>query len=88
MTMPSGKQSESGPLAIAFAAEIRAAMGRHRFSGNQLAAATGMSQNYMAKRLRDEAPFTLNDIEKICDALGESFLDLVAAANSHLKQGK
>lgn len=85
MTMPSGKQSESGPLAIAFAAEVRAAMGRHRFSGNALAAATGMSQNYVAKRLRDEAPFTLNDIEKICDALGENFIDLVNAATTHLR---
>ncbi|WGM21828.1 hypothetical protein QEH68_06550 [Paenarthrobacter sp. OM7] len=30
-----------------------------------------MSQNYIATRLRDEAAFTITDIEKICAALGE-----------------
>ena len=78
--MPSGKQSESGPLAIAVAAEVRAAMGRRRVSGIQLASLTGISQNYIAKRLRDEAPFTLNDIERICVALEENYLELMVAA--------
>jgi len=78
--MPSGKQSESGPLAIAVAAEVRAAMGRRRVSGIQLASLTGISQNYIAKRLRDEAPFTLNDIERICIALEENYLELMVAA--------
>lgn len=82
MTMPSGKQSESGPLAIAVAAEVRAAMGRRRVSGIQLAALTGISQNYIAKRLRDEAPFTLNDIEQICRALDENYLELMVTAAS------
>jgi transcriptional regulator with XRE-family HTH domain len=59
-------------------------MGRHRISGMQLAGITGMSQNYIAKRLRDEAPFTVNDIENICSALGEDVGQLWIAAVAHL----
>lgn len=86
MSMPTGKQSESGPLARAIAAEVRAAMGRHRVSGNQLATMTGISQNYIAKRLRDEASFTLNDIERICNALNEKFVDLVLRSEAQAEK--
>lgn len=88
MNMPSGKQSESGPLAVAVAAEVRAAMGRQRVSGIQLAAMTGISQNYVAKRLRDEAPFTLNDIERICEVLHEDFTELMTNAAAHVRTEK
>lgn len=87
MNMPSGTQSESGPLAAAVSAEVRAAMGRQRVSGNQLAPKIGKSQNYVAVRLRDDAPFTLNDIERICEALQEDFADLMLAAAAHLRDG-
>jgi transcriptional regulator with XRE-family HTH domain len=59
-------------------------MGRHRVSGMQLASLTGKSQNYIATRLRDEAPFTVNDIETICEALGEDVAQLWIAAVAHL----
>jgi transcriptional regulator with XRE-family HTH domain len=45
-------------------------MGKKWLSGAKLAAATGLSQNYLSKRLRDELPFTLNDIDRIAVALG------------------
>lgn len=83
MSMPT-KQPESGALARAVSAEVRAAMGRHRMSGMTLAGLTGMSQNYIAKRLRDEAPFTINDIENICNALGEDPGQLWTSAVAHL----
>lgn len=86
MNMSLGKHSESGPLAVAVAAEVRAAMGRHRVSGNQLAAQMGKSQNYVAVRLRDDSPFTINDIERICAVLNEDFAELMAAAAEHVKQ--
>lgn len=38
-------------------------------SGAKLAAKTGLSQNYLSKRLRNELPFTLNDIDRIAKAL-------------------
>lgn len=79
MSMPM-KQPESGPLARAISAEVRAAMGVHRISGMGLAGLTGMSQNYVAKRLRDQASFTVNDIEIICKALGEDLSEMWANA--------
>jgi len=51
------------------ATAIRAEMGRQRISGIQLAAACGISQNYLAKRLRGDASLTFNDVEAIATAL-------------------
>lgn len=80
MSMPTGKQPESGPFARAISAEFRASMARQRISGPQLAEMSGRSQSYLSKRLRDEVPFTANDMEAICAALGEDLLHLVHAA--------
>ena len=66
MSMPSGKQPESGKFARAISAEIRSAMARQRMSGAQLASKTDRSQSYISKRLRDEVAFTANDVEEIC----------------------
>jgi transcriptional regulator with XRE-family HTH domain len=44
-------------------------MGKKWLSGAKLAKASGLSQNYLSKRLRDELSFTLNDIDKIAKAL-------------------
>jgi transcriptional regulator with XRE-family HTH domain len=88
MSMPSGKQPESGPFARAISAEIRAVMGRHRVSQALLAQRVGVSKNYLGKRLRDEVPFTANDIEAICDAMREDLLDLLQAAFHRMQQGK
>ena len=56
-------------LARAVSAEIRARLAAQRTSGKKLAETVGLSQNYIAKRLRDEAPFTIDDIELIVEAL-------------------
>lgn len=80
MSMPSGKQPASGAFARAISEEIRAAMARHRVSGASLATKTGMSQSYISKRLRDEVPFTANDIEVISDVLREDLLVLITTA--------
>lgn len=50
-------------------AEVRARLAAMRISGVSLAKRMGRSQNYIAKRLRDEAPFTLDDVEDIVEAL-------------------
>lgn len=80
MTMASGKQRESGAFARAISSEIRAAMGRRRLSGAQLAPMAGVSANYLAKRLRDDVSFTANDIEAICAALGEDLHEFLENA--------
>ena len=70
MIMPTGKQPVPGPLARAFSAQVNRVMERERVTTTALAEATGLSRNYLGKRLRDEVPFTLNDVELICSALG------------------
>lgn len=70
MIVPSGKQPEPGELARAFSAHVRMVMARERVTAKALANATKISRSYLGKRLRDEAPFTLNDVEAICKALG------------------
>jgi len=78
--VPSGKQPEAGNFARALSAAIRWSMSRQRISGAQLAERVARSQSYISKRLRDEAPFSVNDIEDICKALGEDLGKLVASA--------
>jgi transcriptional regulator with XRE-family HTH domain len=70
MVMPSGKQPTPGPFARRFSAHVRAVMVERDVTVLALAKASGVSRNYMGKRLRDEAPFTLNDVEAISEALG------------------
>lgn len=80
MGMPSGTQPSPGPFARAVSAEIRSAMARQRVSGAALAAKTGRSQSYLSKRLRDEVSLSANDVEDICEVLGEDLFELLRAA--------
>lgn len=70
MSMPSGSQPVPGPLARAFSAHVRMVIERDGVTHTALAKAIGQSRNYVGKRLRDEMPFTLNDVESISLALG------------------
>lgn len=69
-------------LAKAVSAEIRAEMARQspQITGIGLAGQIGVSQNYLAKRLRDEAPLNLDDIATICEAIGVPFRELMCRA--------
>jgi len=80
MGMPSGSQPEPGPFAVAIAAEVRSAMARHMMTGAELARQTGRSQSYMSKRLRGEAILSPNDVDEICQVLGEDLEALLIAA--------
>ena len=62
-------------FARSVSAEIRARMAAIRMSGAQVAAKAGMSQNYFATRLRDEKPFTLDDLDKIVEVLFDHNLE-------------
>lgn len=44
-------------------------MADKRVTMQALADASGVSRTYLGKRLRDEASFTLTDVETICRAL-------------------
>jgi transcriptional regulator with XRE-family HTH domain len=60
-------------------------MARHRITAKGLAISAGLSPSYVTKRLRDEAPFTLNDIEAICAALGEDIQAVLQAATDSIR---
>lgn len=60
-------------------------MSRRNLSGTRLAALAGMSQSYVSHRLRDQAPFTLNDIESICEVLGRDALSFCAEVVHQMK---
>lgn len=78
--MPLGRIPESGTLARAVSAEVRAALARQRISVRKLAMAAGLTESYLGKRLRDDAPMTINDLESVCAALGEDALTFFTAA--------
>lgn len=61
-------------------------MARHRVSATLLASRAGMSRTYLGKRLRDEVPFTFNDIEAICVAMRDDVLGLIQSAASRLPE--
>lgn len=76
-------------LAKAVSAEIRAEMARQvpQITGIGLAGQIGVSQNYLAKRLRDEAPLNLDDIAAICDTIQLPFHTLMQRALKTMGQG-
>ena len=51
-------------------AEVRAQMAAVRITARDLAGRVGFSQNYLSIRLRDERPFTLDDLPRVIEALG------------------
>lgn len=70
-------------LSRAVSAEIRGLRGRHNISVRALVARAALdnpSLNYLAERLRDEKPFTLEDVDRIADVFGMSGADLIQQA--------
>lgn len=82
LRMTTRKAGRPGDYARAVSAEVRSQMGKKRISQVKLAQKANLSQNYLSKRLRDEFPFTLTDIENIAAALGLSFAELAVPPSS------
>lgn len=78
--MPVGKMQESRELARAVADEIRATLARQNMLIKDLSGATGISPGYLGKRLRNEAPLNLNDLQAICEAFDRDVQTFLAAA--------
>ncbi|MFJ9313761.1 hypothetical protein ACIRN4_06170 [Pimelobacter simplex] len=76
---PTGTRS---PFARAVSAEVRARMAARRLGLRELslAAGFGSSHNYLAKRLRDAAPLTVDDVEAIARYFGESAEEFIERA--------
>lgn len=78
---PAGTRSA---FARAISAEVRAVMAARRITLREFAAGAGFaSHNYLAIRLRDEKPFTLDDIELVCAYLEEDAPTFIGEAYDH-----
>lgn len=76
---PDGTRS---PFARAIAAEVRALLAVRRVGLRPFASEAGFdSHNYVAIRLRDEKPFTLDDVDRICGYFEEDPIEFVARAD-------
>jgi transcriptional regulator with XRE-family HTH domain len=67
-------------LSAAVADVVRSLIADRGWSGRQLARETGINQASVARKLREESPFDLDDVHAIAQALSVDVLDLVAAA--------
>lgn len=52
------------------AAEVRAGMARSRMTQTDLAEVLGLTQSVVSKRLRGKIAFSVDELEKVADALG------------------
>lgn len=79
-TFPKGTKTV---LARCVAAEVRGRIGATRVSGRSVAALIGLSQNYFAMRLRDEASFSTDDLGRLADYFGVDAHVFVEQAVTH-----
>lgn len=86
-TVPKGKMQTSRELAIAVANEVRATLARQNMLIRDLAKDAGISPGYLGKRLRNEAPLNLNDLQAICDVFGKDVVTFMSAAIEASKDG-
>lgn len=79
---PTGSESV---LARCVTYEVRAQLGKDRMNQREFATRLGFSShNYISVRLRDEKPFTLDDVDKMCrlwDIDPEEFIQQAVASN-------
>lgn len=77
-------QGTESAFARAVSAEIRGRMAAERITGRQMAEMTGLSHTYLAKRLRDVLPFTLDDLDRIFRVWDEDGPEFIQTAfNNH-----
>jgi transcriptional regulator with XRE-family HTH domain len=90
MRVPRRPESEPTAFSKAATAAVRRLKADKRISNADISAATGMSTNYIAERLRDEKSFTLNDIELVADFFGidatDFLIDARAASRSNVTE--
>lgn len=68
--------------ARAVTAEIRAEMGRQRFSNADLARILGVTEHTAGRRLRDEVPFDIVELHEVAAWLGVPISRLLADAEA------
>lgn len=78
--VPTNKMQESRELARAVAAEVRATLARQNMLMRDLSEKSGISPGYLGKRLKNAAPFNLNDLQAICEVFDRDVQSFLAAA--------
>lgn len=68
-------------LSTAVAAVVRSMLEERGWSGRQLARESGINQASVARKLREESPFDLDDVQAITQALSVDLVDLMHAAS-------
>jgi transcriptional regulator with XRE-family HTH domain len=67
-------------LSSAVAGVVRAMLDERGWSGRQLARETGINQASVARKLREESPFDLDDLQAIARAMSVDLLELMSSA--------
>ena len=68
-------------LSAAVAAVVRSLLSERGWSGRQLARETGINQASVARKLREDSPFDLDDLHAIAQAMSVDVVDLMYAAS-------
>ena len=68
-------------LSTAVAAVVRSLLSERGWSGRQLARETGINQASVARKLREDSPFDLDDLHAIAQAMSVDVVDLMYAAS-------
>lgn len=79
-SVPTNKMQESRELARAVAGEVRATLARQDMLMKELSEKSGISPGYLGKRLRNDAPLNLNDLQVICEVFDTDVQAFIAAA--------
>ncbi len=66
-----------GPLTELVASEIRAWMGREEITRRELARRLHTTHTWVTTRIRGEVPIDLNDLQRIAEALGVPWMELL-----------
>ena len=86
-TVPKGKMQTSRELATAVANEVRATLARQNMLIKDLARDAGIAPGYLGKRLRNEAPLNLNDLQSICEVFGKDVIAFMSSAIDASRNG-
>lgn len=81
--MSTGSKPEPGALTREVAGILRAEIARHRLLQGDVAKAAGMSPNQLSGILRGNKHVDLDQLDRLCWALGLSFRDVAADADRH-----
>ena len=76
------RRNAPGPLSRAISALLDSERETQGLTQTALGAISGISQSQVSKLLRAERVFTVDDLDRLCTALGLDIVDVVRAASS------